>query len=114
MERQDRHHDVARSRIAESSHTRGRGEGRLESYLSNDGNGLPRSFCPLDLILYYGHGGQAVLDVGRCRVLENGQRCQPHIETTMHANTGIYMGPGPTGGAYSQVDDGVGQEARKT
>lgn len=30
----------------------------------------------------------------------------------MHTNTGIDTGPGPTGGAYSQVDDGVGQEAQ--
>lgn len=43
-----------------SSHTRARGGGRLETYLSNDGNSLPRSFCPFDLILYYGYGGQAI------------------------------------------------------
>lgn len=62
MERQDRHNDVARSRIAEAATQEI--EGRLESYLSSDGNSLPRSFY---LILYYGYGGQAIRR--RCRVL---------------------------------------------
>lgn len=42
--------------------------------------------------------------------LKNVQRKEPHIWTTMHANTGIDTGPKPTGGAYGQVYDGVGQE----
>lgn len=41
-------------------HQRPRG-GRLESYLSNDGNSLPRSFCPFDLILYYRYGGPSCI-----------------------------------------------------
>lgn len=62
MERQDRHDDVARSRIAEAATQEI--EGRLESYLSSDGNSLPRAIY---LILYCGYGGQAIRR--RCRAL---------------------------------------------